>query len=891
VVTDEAEPGARAPARPRAPRASMLGRLVIAALRRLMRGWVDVQVVGADALLAGLDRGKPVCWALQLRQLSSLVVLDEQVRRLGLPLPLAPLAAEGADGTRAAVEAHSFFYLTRDGQPSPLRSRPYAYSPRLQRLAAMVRAEPSADVTIVPVHVFWGRAPRNQDSILKALFAEGWGIPGPLRQLLRVLIHGRQTLLEFGEPMSLRALIDGAEDDRHAVRRAARLLRAAYRRERERVIGPDLSHRHTLINAVIAAGPVQQAIDEETRTRGVPRERAERGARRAAWEIASNYSYPFIRAYDLALQLLWNRLYDGIASHRLDELRTVAAGATVVYVPCHRSHIDYLLLSFLIYDRGLPPPHVAAGANLNLPVVGGLLRRGGAFFLRRSFRGDAVYGAVFAEYLHEVIARGFPIEYFVEGGRSRTGRTLAPKAGLLAMTVESWLRAPQRPLVFVPIYIGYERLLEGDSYVAELSGRPKRKESLLGLVRSLRRLKEHFGRVHVNVGEPIPLEAFLRARGAAPVGPAHAAAVTAIADDAGNAAPGHGAEAPAGAAPAPAPQSPPNAHRLAAELSRADAARRAAVGALATAIVTRINDAAVIGPVNLVSVAMLGTARHAMDAAQLARQIDLLRELLLRVPYAARTVVSDAPGAEIVAQAERTGLLWRIAHPLGDVLQVPGTQAPLLAYFRNNVLHAWAVPALLAALLAQHPGVERERLLAIAHRVFPFLRADLFLSWDADVLTARVGDCLAAFEALGMTGAAPGAPGPAALRTLAQLMRQPLERYFITLAVLTGQGSGMLAPKALEDLCFLLAQRMAFLHEPGSPEFFDRAAFRAIIATLGELGWIRTVDGRIAFDGALREAAEDAGWLLSPDVRVAIAQVTRLSDDDVRRAEALFPKR
>jgi glycerol-3-phosphate O-acyltransferase len=873
-VTDEAEPKARATARPRAPSASTLGRLAIGALRRLMRGWVDVQVVGADALLAGLDRGKPVCWALQLRQLSSLVVLDEQVRRLGLPLPLAPLAAEGADGTRAAVEAHSFFYLTRDGQPSPLRSRPYAYAPRLQRLAAMVRADPAADVTIVPVHVFWGRAPRNQDSILKALFAEGWGIPGPLRQLLRVLIHGRQTLLEFGEPMSLRAMVEGAEDDRHAVRRAARLLRAAYRRERERVIGPDLSHRHTLINAVIAANPVQEAIDEATRARGVPRERAERGARRAAWEIASNYSYPFIRAYDLALQLLWNRLYDGIASHRLDELRTVAAGATVVYVPCHRSHIDYLLLSFLIYDRGLPPPHVAAGANLNLPVVGGLLRRGGAFFLRRSFRGDAVYGAVFAEYLHAVIARGFPIEYFVEGGRSRTGRTLAPKAGLLAMTVESWLRAPQRPLVFVPIYIGYERLLEGDSYVAELSGRPKRKESLMGLVKSLRRLKEHFGRVHVNVGEPIALEAFLRERGAVPEPVAAVASRDALAPGADLA-----------ATPAP----PPSAHRLAADLSRADAARRAAVGALAIAIVTRINDAVVIGPVNLVSVAMLGTPRHAMDAAELARQIDLLRELLLRVPYAARTVVSDAPGAEIVAQAEHTGLLWRIAHPLGDVLQVTGTQAPLLAYFRNNVLHAWAVPALLAALLAQHPGVEHGRLLAIAHRVFPFLRADLFLSWDADVLTARVGDCLAAFEALGMTGAAPGAPGPAALRTLAQLMRQPLERYFITLAVLTGQGSGMLAPKPLEDLCFLLAQRMAFLHEAGSPEFFDRAAFRAIIATLGELGWVRTVDGRLAFDAALREAAEDAGWLLSPDVRAAIAQVTRLSDDDVRRAEALFP--
>ncbi|HMS79328.1 MAG TPA: 1-acyl-sn-glycerol-3-phosphate acyltransferase, partial [Burkholderiaceae bacterium] len=424
--------------------------------------------------------------------ISSLLVLDEQVRRHGLPLPLAPLAAAGADGERVAAESHAFFYLTRDGQPSPLSTRPYAYAPRLGRLAAAVRADPAADVTIVPVHVFWGRAPRHQDSLIKALLSEGWAIPGALRQLARVLVHGRQTLMEFG---------------------AARLLRAQYRRVRERVVGPDLSHRHVLINAVIAAAPVQAAIDEAARSRAAGRERAEATARRAAWEIASNYSYPFIRAFDIGLQLLWNRLYDGISATGLDALRRIASDATLVYVPCHRSHIDYLLLSYLIYDQGLPPPHVAAGANLNLPVVGGLLRRGGAFFLRRSFRGDALYAAVFAEYLHAMIARGFPVEYFVEGGRSRTGRTLSPKAGLLAMTVESWLRSPQRPVVFVPVYIGYERLLEGDSYVAELSGRPKRKESLLGLVGALRKLREHFGRVHVNVGEPIALGPFMAAHG------------------------------------------------------------------------------------------------------------------------------------------------------------------------------------------------------------------------------------------------------------------------------------------------------------------------------------------------------------------------------------------
>ena len=136
--------------------------------------------------------------------------------------------------------------------------------------------------------------------------------------------------------------------------------------------------------------------------------------------------------------------------------------------------IDYLLLSHLIHKNGMTPPHIAAGANLNMPLIGGCeLRR--RFFLRRSFKGEPLYAAVFHEYLHLMLARGFPIEYFIEGGRSRTGRTLAPKAGILGMTIASFVRSHSRPLVFVPVYVGYERIIEGDTH-AQLAGRPKRKE-------------------------------------------------------------------------------------------------------------------------------------------------------------------------------------------------------------------------------------------------------------------------------------------------------------------------------------------------------------------------------------------------------------------------------
>src|SRR6202044_2496690 len=174
------------------------------------------------------------------------------------------------------------------------------------------------------------------------------------------------------------------------------------------------------------------------------------------------------------------------------------------------SHMDYLLLSYAIYERGYAVPHIAAGLNLNLPIIGRFLRKGGAFYVRRSFRGNALYTVVFMKYLAAMMARGHSIEYFIEGGRSRTGRLRPPMTGMLSMTVRSYLREPRRPVVFVPVYFGYERIVEGPTYIGELSGQPKEKESVLGLLRSLRRLsRERLGRVHAILGEPIHLDALL----------------------------------------------------------------------------------------------------------------------------------------------------------------------------------------------------------------------------------------------------------------------------------------------------------------------------------------------------------------------------------------------
>jgi hypothetical protein len=158
-------------------------------------------------------------------------------------------------------------------------------------------------------------------------------------------------------------------------------------------------------------------------------------------------------------------------------LKEVSEGNEVVYVPCHRSHMDYLLMSYIIYHQGYALPHIAAGINLNIPVVGRYLRKGGAFFIRRSFAGNALYTVVFMKYLAAIMARGHSIEYFIEGGRSRTGRLLQPKTGMLSMTVRSFLRDPVRPVVFVPVYFGYERIVEANTTSRSCRARPRRRRA------------------------------------------------------------------------------------------------------------------------------------------------------------------------------------------------------------------------------------------------------------------------------------------------------------------------------------------------------------------------------------------------------------------------------
>ena len=805
------------------------------ALRRLMYLGTRTRVFPDSPEELKLRPDLPVCYVLHEHHLSNLLVLDEECRKLGLPPAMKPLR------DAAFTSPRSFFFLSRNERGRLVPNPRSDHAPLLKSLVKAAVADPGFDVQLVPVTILWGREPRKQESILKALFAETWQSVSTLRHLLAMLIHGRHTVVRFNAPISLRDLLSGDIDERRAVRKLGRILRVHFRRQREMAIGPDLSHRRTQLRALLNTPSVRKAIALDAETRGIPLVAAQKSAREFALEIASDYTYSVIRAFALFLAWVWNKVYDGVEVHNFDRVTTVAPGHGIVYVPCHRSHIDYLLLSYIIFNRGLMVPHIAAGANLNLPVVGSILRRSGAFFLRRKLKGEPLYAAVFLEYLHLMIDRGFPLEYFIEGGRSRSGRMLAPKAGILAMTVQSFVRSRSRPLVFVPVYIGYEKLMEGKSYIAELHGRPKKSESLLGLIGAVRLLKRNFGTVHVNFGPPLALAEFLDLQ--------HPAWREETFD----------AQAPW---------------------------LRGAVDATAMKLARSINAVAVVNPVNLVALTLLSTPKQAADLRLLQRQIGHVQSLLTEAPWAESIIPCELPAAEVIDYARKLDMVQIREHPLGDIVLADEQQAALLAYFRNNVLHLLALPALLACLVSHNQRLSRQRAREAMRGIYGLLRTDLFLPWESADLDAAIDRCEAALARRGLiqvddSAGVLRAPPPNSeagpeLRQLGEIIRPTLERQFLTLALLQHHGSGTLSRAALEEATHLLAQRLAMLYEFNAAEFSEKLLFANVIRNLIDAEILRTgEDGLLQFDERITLAAAQTELLLAADVRHSIELIAR----------------
>lgn len=695
------------------------------------------------------------------------------------------------------------------------------------------------DVIFVPLTLVWGspavRAARSRRGIVDLIFGEREA-PGRLRAIWRFVTDYKDSQVLVGEPLELsKFLAEEDGSDEVLARRLRWQLAGRLEAELRVVLGPPRKNVARLQEEVLRSRRLVAEAQEIARDEKLPPKALEKRARASLREIAADPKPWMFSFMQPIMTWVFRKIFDGIEIDRegLERVRAAARKGPLVIVPSHKSHIDYLVLSYVFLENDLVPPLVAAGANLSFFPMGFIFRRGGAFFLRRTFRGDKLYSAVFRAYVRKLLRESFNIEFFIEGGRSRTGKLLAPKLGLLGMIVEAALDddgAHARQAQVVPISIGYEKVIEEKSYASELAGGEKKKEDVKGLLKATKVLGARYGRLNIQFDEPLPLGPTLREYGA-----------MAAWDESENVV---------------VPAEEEN--------------WKAATQRLAHRIVYGINRVTAVTPTALAACALLASGKRGIIRRELLSSAEFLMEHARRTGGRLSAAIADENGKLVVDALDRAIELLardgdievraggssatidpRTGRPLDEIYTVPEDRRPRLAYYRNNAIHLFVADGLVALALA---GASRHGLVAVEDLRARTLRLSRLLKLE---FSYRVGETfevifdqtLAGLRAAGLveqaTHGVHAAPGAAP--RLALLSGQVTD--FVESYLVAARGLDLLAsPMSDKDLARKihdLGEKMYFTGEVRRREACVRANYTNAIAYFKERGFVVEKDKKL----------------------------------------------
>lgn len=532
-----------------------------------------------------------------------------------------------------------------------------------EAIIELIRLQKSQDTPlyIVPLMITYGRRrEKENENLLNILFGQAEDT-GALRRIITFLRYSNEAAVIPAEAVSLADFI--RENEHVSEESLCQELRGELidriDTEKKSIVGPFLKSRREMVNMVLSNKELVLFMEHMAAERGKRYDDLVKEARKYIVEIASDYNEMFVRLWEKLLTWLWNNIYDGVIVDKsgLAKIRNLSKKMPFVIIPCHRSHIDYLLLSYVFYNNHIQMPFVAAGTNLMFWPAGYIFRKSGAFFVRRTFKGNALYGEVFSKYLETLLIEGLPLEFFIEGGRSRTGKMVMPKYGLLSMLIQAFQNKSCDDLAAIPVYIGYDRVIEEKAYLKELGGEQKTPEKTADIIQTRKLLRKRYGHVYVNIGEPILLKSYLASQ-----------------------------------------------EKTFSDMTLAE--RQSLYRKIGYEVVLRINRVSVVTPFSLVASGLLCHDRKGVSHDELMEVLNLFYDYLSyrQVKLSETLVNKEKTIGDALSILVQSDIISRTGEEEGEqdeleetVYSLEDDKRPNLEYYKNNILH-YFIPVSFAAV-------------------------------------------------------------------------------------------------------------------------------------------------------------------------------------------------
>jgi glycerol-3-phosphate O-acyltransferase len=368
-------------------------------------------------------------------------------------------------------------------------------------------------IYIVPQLILYKKTPEKEHSGLLDVFFGFKENPGVVRKIGLFFRHHRRAFIDFARPLNLKTYLEHQPVSRPMEELATeirQMLIDGIDMQKRVILGPVMSSRQQQKEKVLKDAEIIAVIEQ---TAGGDVKKSKQLRKKAGEyfdEIAADYNIAYIQFFHLALRWFWKKIFEGIVvdHENLTVAREWSRRGPVVFVPSHKSHIDYLVLNYVLFAHHMHIPRIAAGKNLAFWPMGHIFRKAGAFFIRRTFKGARLYAKVFTRYIKALLEEGHPLEFYIEGGRSRSGKLIIPKMGFLSILIEAYEQGYCNDLVFLPASISYDRVIEEKAYLKELGGDEKKQESFGQVFRARRFLKRRYGKIYVQFGKPLSLKQY-----------------------------------------------------------------------------------------------------------------------------------------------------------------------------------------------------------------------------------------------------------------------------------------------------------------------------------------------------------------------------------------------